>query len=234
MIKVTRRTFAFTFAGLAAIGWAGLTAQAILTTPPEAPSAAVDYSVPTDWLDLRPEELAGISYFRQESCTSCHSLGEGPSKIGPDLTNTAKRRDAAWMIQHFKNPAALRPGTSMPSIQLNDFQLSALSAFILRLNTANASALRNAPDFAVQGALVYQSNRCGSCHKVNGAGAEVGPVLNGLQKRRSRNWVEEHFLDPKKLSPGSIMPPTKLPAKELENLTSYLLTLPDPTGSFTR
>jgi hypothetical protein len=38
MIKVTRRTVAFTFVALAAIGWTGLTATAIVTTPqPPAP-----------------------------------------------------------------------------------------------------------------------------------------------------------------------------------------------------
>jgi hypothetical protein len=37
----------------------------------------------------------------------------------------------------------------------------------------------------------------------------------------------EHFVDPEKLSPGSFMPPYKLPQKDLESLTSYLFTLPE-------
>ena len=55
----------------------------------------------------------------------------------------------------------------------------------------------------------------------------VGPPLNGLDKRRSRSWVEEHFADPPKLSPGSIMPPYKLAQKDLDNLTAYLFSLPE-------
>ena len=99
------------------------------------------------------------------------------------------------------------PGTSMPAIQLSDTQLNALAAFLLRLNPRNATSLQDAPDFATQGALVYQANDCGSCHKVNGMGSSFGPALNGLSKRRSRSWVEQHFADPAKLSPGSMMPP---------------------------
>jgi hypothetical protein len=39
--------------------------------------------------------------------------------------------------------------------------------------------------------------------------------------------VEAHFADPQKLSPGSIMPPYRLPKQDLENLTSYLFALPE-------
>ena len=105
--------------------------------------------------------------------------------------------------------------------------MNSLAAFLLKLNERNAAALENAPDFAVQGALVYQANRCGACHMVNGGGMQIGPPLNGLAKRQSRGWVEEHFATPQKMVPGSIMPPYRLKRKDMENLTSYLFALPD-------
>jgi ubiquinol-cytochrome c reductase cytochrome b subunit len=228
MIKVTRRTFAAAVVLLAAIGWGGLTAAAVLTTPPESRQAAIDYSEPTEWMQLTPEEMAGIGYFRAENCASCHSLTPGVTGIGPDLTQTASHRTAAWMIQHFKSPAGVRPGSSMPPIQLSDSQLNTLAAFLLKVNADNASAPSSAPDFAIQGALVYQARGCADCHVVNGSGTEVGPSLNGLGKRRTRSWVEEHFDDPPKLSPGSIMPAYKLPQKDLDNLVTYLFSLPEP------
>ena len=122
---------------------------------------------------------------------------------------------------------AMRPGSSMPPIQLSDSQLNALAAFLLKLNERNASALDNAPDFAAEGALVYQSLHCGTCHLVNGVGMKVGPPLNGISKRETRSWIEDHFENPQKLSPGSVMPAYKLPRKDLENLTSYLMALPE-------
>ncbi|SPF49429.1 quinol--cytochrome-c reductase, fused cytochrome b/c subunit [Candidatus Sulfopaludibacter sp. SbA4] len=226
MVRVTRRTVAIVFVALAALGWTGLTATAVMTTPP-ATEVEIDYSAPTDWMQLSPEEMAGVAYFRQENCVSCHSIGDGGGKVGPDLTTTSIHKDAAWMIQHFKRPSAMVPGSSMPPIQLTDAQLNSLAAFLLKLNPDNASALGNAPDFATQGALVYQVNRCGTCHMVNNVGMKVGPPLNGLSKRRSRSWVEDHFADPQKLSPGSFMPPYKLSSKDMENLTTYLFALPE-------
>jgi len=62
---------------------------------------------------------------------------------------------------------------------------------------------------------------------INGVGMKVGPPLNGLSKRQSRSWVENHFANPQKLVPDSIMPAYKLNPKDLENLTSYLFALPE-------
>jgi ubiquinol-cytochrome c reductase cytochrome b subunit len=227
MVKVTRRTVAFLFVALAAIGWSGLTIAAVMTTPHPASMAVVDYSAPTDWMQLSPEELAGVAYFREENCVSCHSIGGRGGTVGPDLTRITIHKDAAWMIQHFKHPASMRPGTSMPAIQLADSQLNALAAFLLKLNPNNATALDNAPEFATQGSLVYLQNRCGACHQVNNVGMKVGPPLNGLSKRRSRSWVEQHFGNPEELSPGSIMPAYKFSPKDMESLTAYLFALPE-------
>ena len=227
MVTVTRRTVAIAFVALAAVGWTGLTAAAVMSTPKAATEAAVDYSAPTDWMQLSPEEMAGVAYFRQENCISCHVIGEHGNQVGPDLTRITIHKDAAWMIQHFKRPSVMRPGSAMPPIQLSDAQLSSLAAFLLKLNPNNATALDNAPDFATQGALVYQASHCGACHMINGVGMKVGPPLNGLAKRQTRSWVEEHFADPQKLSPGSIMPAYKLAPKDLEALTTYLFSLPE-------
>ena len=227
MVKVTQRTVAGAVVILAAIGWGGLTAAAARSTPAEAMAQAVDYSGPTDWMQLSPEEMAGIAYFRQENCVSCHAIGGGKPGMGPDLTKASIHKDAAWMIEHFKRPAAMRPGTAMPPIQLSDRELNSLAAFLLKLNDRNAAALDNAPDFAARGALVYQTKQCWGCHVVNGAGMKVGPVLNGLAKRQSRTWVEKHFADPAKMVPGSMMPPYRLAPKDLQNLTAYLLALPE-------
>jgi ubiquinol-cytochrome c reductase cytochrome b subunit len=227
MVSVTRRTFAAGVVVLAAVAWTGLTVAAIRGTPPASTGAAIDYSAPTDWMQLSPEEMAGVAWFRQENCIACHALGGQGGHVGPDLTQTSIHKDAAWMVEHFKRPSLLRPGTSMPPIQLTDRQLGSLAAFLLKLNASNAAALENAPEFATQGALVYQANRCGACHLVNGVGQKVGPPLNGLAKRETRSWVEDHFADPQKLSPGSIMPAYRLSAKDRDSLTSYLFALPE-------
>ena len=233
VMRVTKRVFAAGVVLFAALGWSGLTAAAVIADRnAQATEVAIDYSAPTDWMQLSPEEMAGIAYFRQENCSSCHAVGgEGNATIGPDLARIAIHHDAGWMIKHFRSPAGVRPGSSMPPINLTDAQLNSLAAFLLKLTPENATALNTSPEFAVEGALVYQRNNCGSCHKVNGVGAAVGPPLNGVSRRRSRSWVEEHFADPPKFSPGSFMPAYRLSPKDLANITSYLFTLPDNAPS---
>jgi ubiquinol-cytochrome c reductase cytochrome b subunit len=224
--RVTQRTFAAAVVFLALLGWTGLTVAAVASTPKPV-VAAIDFSQPTDWMQLSPVEMAGIGYFRQENCASCHTVGGGNPKIGPDLADGGIHKTAAWMIQHFKRPAEMVPGSAMPAIQLSDAQLNTLAAFLLKLNVRNAEALQLAPDFAVEGALIYQKNQCGSCHAVNGVGVKLGPPLNGLRRRRSQEWVEKHFRNPQALSPGSIMPSYKFSPSEMQSIVAYLLVLQD-------
>ncbi|HUS07178.1 MAG TPA: cytochrome b N-terminal domain-containing protein, partial [Bryobacteraceae bacterium] len=223
MKKVRERTLAMGILAFAILGWGGLTAAAIATTPKVAMSDMADSTGSEDWQQLTPEELAGVGLYRRENCASCHGAG---SKLGPDLARPASRKDAAWMIAHFKRPQEMTPGTSMPPVQLPDSQLNALAAFLLKLNPNNETVIDTAPAFAVEGAIIYQANKCGMCHQVNGSGVKMGPPLNGVAEHRTREWIEEHFRDPQKMSKGTPMPPYKFNSKDMDRITSYLMALP--------
>ena len=227
MIRLGKRTFAITFAVLAAIAWTGLTTAAIMTTPSTAEAEEIAPGAEEQaWQKLSPEELTGLGYFRSQNCKACHP-GAGKTGIGPDLTRMiADHRNAAWMIPHFKNPAQVVPGSSMPPVTLPDTALNALSAFVLKLTPQNDQALLSAPDFVVQGAVLYQSNHCDACHQISGAGKKLGPALDGISQHRDRAWLERHFVDPKSTSPGSIMPPYKFTPPEMDAICKYLLQLP--------
>jgi ubiquinol-cytochrome c reductase cytochrome b subunit len=99
--------------------------------------------------------------------------------------------------------------------------MNSLAAFLLKLTPPNAALLESTPSFAVEGAVIYQKHQCGACHYVNGAGVKLGPSLNGVAQRRSREWLEEHFVNPQKLSPGTTMPAYKFTSKEMDRITSY-------------
>jgi len=228
LMRVTRRTVAMGVVLLAGLAWTGLTVAAVATTPKVDVAEQIDYSAPTDWMQFSAEELAGLGYYQQEHCESCHNLGGGKPKVGPDLaTSVTQKKSAAWMIDHFKRPSALVPGSSMPPIELSTPQLNALAAFLLKINPNNADTLTATPPFAVNGALVYQANMCGTCHTVNGVGMKIGPPLNGLDKRRTREWLVQHFQNPQATSPGTIMPPYKLAPQQMDDLVTYLLSLPE-------
>ncbi|MGI9073277.1 MAG: cytochrome b N-terminal domain-containing protein [Bryobacteraceae bacterium] len=223
--RVRERTVAITLVLAAYIGWGTLTAAAIVGTPKQNTKELNTAGSAQQWIELSPEELAGIGYFRQEHCESCHNLADGEPKPGPDLVQ-AHRRTAEWLIEHFRNPGQIIPGSNMPPIRLTDVQLNVLSAFLLKLTPENAKALNETPNSAVLGAQIYLVNGCAGCHRVNGVGGSIGPSLNRVAKRRSKEWVEQYFLNPKALVPGSLMPSFQFSSHDRDILVAYLLSLP--------
>jgi ubiquinol-cytochrome c reductase cytochrome b subunit len=231
MVRLGKRTVAFAAAFLAAIAWTGLTTAAVMTTPPNPEENGLIATTESEtalqaWQNLSPEELQGLALFRKENCKACHP-GTGKKGLGPDLTQMpTDHRNAAWLVPHFKDPAKIVPGSSMPPVQLKDSELTALSAFVLKLTPDNEGSIMAAPDYVVQGALVYQSNHCDSCHQIKGVGKTLGPPLDGVGNRRERTWLEQHFRDPQAVSKGTIMPPYKFSDAEMDSICKYLLQLP--------
>lgn len=231
MVRLGKRTFAFGVAALAAIAWTGLTTAAVMTTPPnpeENGLIATSESATSiqAWQRLSPQELQGLALFRKENCKPCHQ-GAGKQGLGPDLaTMPADHRSAAWQVPHFQNPSKIVPGSSMPPLQLKDPELNALSAFVMKLTPENEDSIMAAPDYVVQGGLVYQTNHCDSCHQISGVGQKLGPALDGVGQRHDRAWLEQHFRDPQGTSKGTIMPPYKFSDAEMDAICKYLLQLP--------
>lgn len=224
--RLAQRTVALTALALAAIGWTGLTIAAIVTAP--KPSLVLEDNVENvhGWQELSPEALAGIGYYRKEQCESCHNLADGTITVGPNLSTMPIKRSVGWMVEHFKNPARMVPGTSMPPIHLNDAQLSSLAAFLLKLTLKNAADLESAPDGVIEGAMIYQEQQCGLCHVVNGVGVQVGPSLNGVAGRRSKEWIEVQIRHPKRHSPQTMMPGYNLSPREMNAVVTYLTSMP--------
>lgn len=70
--------------------------------------------------------------------------------------------------------------------------------------------------------LILQ-NGCLNCHTLNGAGADVGPVLNGLRHRKSREEIRTWLAAPWQIKPGTSMPDFGFTEVELRVLADYLL-----------
>jgi len=226
VMRLTQRTTALGVVALAAIGWGALTLAALRTTPAAPEQQASNLLKAADWNQFSPQEVAGLGYYRQEKCQACHNLTDGPPKVGPNLATAREHKNAAWMIKHFKNPNQVVPGSNMPPILLSDAKLNALAAFLLKLSPENADATASVPDDLVHGAQLYEAQGCGNCHMVNGIGAKLGPPLNGVGTRRSKEWIEQHFANPAAMSPGSIMPPSQFSPADMQAIVNYLFSLP--------
>jgi ubiquinol-cytochrome c reductase cytochrome b subunit len=218
VLRIRQRTGAIALIVLCVLGWTALTARAIATTPPSTESADAGLAQVEAWQELPPDQLAAIGAFRKDNCASCHVLGK--SGAGPDLTRAASQRPTDWLMQHFKQPA---PNVAT---QLKNPELRGLVAFVTKRTDSGVKAWLGAPQAAVEGAMVYQSNQCGACHKLNGVGMQTGPPLNGVADHHNREWIEGHFADPPKFSAGSTMPAYKLSSRDLDRLTAYIMEIP--------
>lgn len=94
-------------------------------------------SVPAD-----PTAAAGQSLIGQKGCGTCHTIPGVPGAngvIGPSLAGVASRTTLADSVPNngpddlkrwIMNPAALKPGTSMPNLGLGDDEATKIVAYL--------------------------------------------------------------------------------------------------------
>ena len=224
--RTSRRVLTIGTVILVFVSWGALTAAAVASSPPGS-SSLLSAAPTAEWAQVPAEQIAGLGYFRSAHCDSCHNLLGGDPKPGPNLTTAEVHHARPWLIQHFKDPSQVAPNSKPAATHFSLAQLNALSLFIQNLTPDTAAKLEDVPPEVVQGAESYVVSGCGGCHKVNGTGGGIGPPLNGVADRRSKQWVEAHFREPQKFSPGSIMPPYHFSSTEEKAIVGYLFALPE-------
>ena len=64
------------------------------------------------------------------------------------------------------------------------------------------------------------------CHIVNGVGVQLGPALNGVADRRTREWIEVQIRSPKRHSAEMMMTAYDLSPRDMDVLIEYLIAMP--------
>ena len=76
---------------------------------------------------------------------------------------------------------------------------------------------------APKGAEIFRRERCSECHSLRGAGGGVGPVLDSVGRRRTREYIIQQIKDPKAHNPDSAMPSFgHLSEEDINALAEYL------------
>jgi ubiquinol-cytochrome c reductase cytochrome b subunit len=97
---------------------------------------------------------------------------------------------------------------------------------LLGISLRNLYAVPRVDPAVAHGKAVYAEFGCAGCHRIHGEGGPVAPDLSYVgDTRPDRAWHLRHFRDPGSVSPGSIMPKFPLSAQQLNDLTSYILSL---------
>ncbi len=66
---------------------------------------------------------------------------------------------------------------------------------------------------------------CTACHSVGGEGGKVGPPLDVIGNKFTRDDLKAWISDPQKIKPDTTMPKIDMTAEQLDEIANYLLSL---------
>ncbi len=154
-------------------------------------------------------------------CGTCHNA-----------RSPLERNDSQWAI--IMNHMRVRAN-------LTGHQSRAVLAFLQATNgipsVTDAGAVAPAEDeaevsdavpdltLAPEGEVLVAQKACLGCHIIAGAGAQIGPSLDGVVGRKGAGFVRQKLKDPKFNNSTTMMPNFGLTDEQVEALTAYLATL---------
>ncbi len=193
-----------------------------------------------------PSASQGQRLFEQKGCIACHSIDGSGGKIGPALDDVGLRRKPEWMIQHFRDPQAVSPGSVMPRFGFTEAEARALTDFLVHLRDQKVALSLPALMSPVErGRAVFRKYGCAGCHGPDGKGGVPNPnaktaqqvpgliyVADGYTKAELKARIlngqkEINALDPKRPPPPLYMPPWRgtINDAEVDDLVAYLFSL---------
>ncbi len=188
----------------------------------------------------------GRRLFATKGCIGCHSLNGQGGKVGPALDDVGLRRSPEWIMQHFRDPQLVTPGSVMPKFGFTEGEIRALTDFLLHLREQKVILdLPSQLSPVERGRAVFAKYGCAGCHGADGKGgvpnpnaktAEQVPALtyvadgytrDELQKLIMNGQREIVAMDPKRPPPPLYMPAWRGTIKDSEygDLVAYLFSL---------
>jgi mono/diheme cytochrome c family protein len=193
-----------------------------------------------------PSAGEGRRLFQAKGCIGCHSIAGQGGKIGPALDDVGLRRAPEWMIQHFRDPQTITPGTVMPRFGFTEAEARALTDFLVHLRDEKvALSLPTLMGPVERGREVFAKYGCIGCHGPDGKGGVPNPnaktaeqvpaltnVADGYTKPELKKLIfagqrEIAALDPKRPAPPLYMPAwgSTIKDAEADDLVAYLFSL---------
>ena len=193
-----------------------------------------------------PSASEGRRLFQLKGCIACHTVGGQGGKIGPALDDVGLRRTPEWMMQHFRDPQSVTPGSVMPRFGFTEAEARALTDFLVHLRDQQVAlsipALMAPVD---RGREVFRKYGCAGCHGPEGKGGVPNPNAKTAQQVPPINYVADSYtkpelkkvivtgrrqidaLDPKRAAPPLYMPAwgSTIKDAEVDDLVAYLFSL---------
>ena len=221
--KLKDRKLALTLMTIGLMTVGGLTFMGATDDSSGKSTAVVEMVEGEESSRLQPAELSGRYIYQSQSCVQCHNIGGSHGEGENDLLKTSGEKNKEWLKEHFSNPSIAQPDKVVDQGKMRFDQITDLKAFYLRLSTPQRGELLTVSKEILFSANLFSKYKCGACHKIDDPEPGFGPNLVGVTFRHDRAYIYDHFLDPKKYDPNSIMPKFDwLPQKELNALTDFM------------
>lgn len=195
--------------------------------------------------ELSDQVARGKAIWEANNCMGCHTLfGEG-AYYAPELTKVVDRRGEAWIRLFLKDPQKMFPGQrKMVRYDFTEEQASDVIAFLAWCGRVNLQGFPAKPP--LEGLMRPTSTTavandpsqpalfrsiCVACHAVGGAGGVVGPALDEVYRRKTREEMITWISDPQTLKPGTAMPKIEMTREQLNEIVDYLVGLKDKVGT---
>lgn len=187
--------------------------------------------------ELTESVARGKAVWESNNCMGCHTLfGEG-AYYAPELTKVVERRGVPWIKLFLKDPQKMFPGQrKMVRYNFSEQQSDDVIAFLAWCGKVNLQGFPAKPPLrdlmrptstTASGAGQPELFRtiCVACHSVGGAGGVVGPALDEVYKRKTREEMITWISDPQRLKPGTPMPKIEMTPAQMAEIVDYLLGL---------
>ncbi len=196
----------------------------------------------TNVAEMNEQVIRGKHLFDVSNCMGCHTImGEG-AYYAPELTKVFERRGETYIKAILRDPDAMSVGQKkrrMTNYKFSEAQINDLTAFLTWIGTMDLNGFPPKPPLAQDtqsvAALSLDSDHIGkpsrppvfdqlciTCHALEGKGGLVGPALDGVSGRMSREEISQFLKDPFSVKADSKMPKLPLTGSQIEDLVNFL------------
>ncbi len=174
--------------------------------------------------------FSGAVLVSELGCAACHTSVNSAfaPKAGPDLSAVGTRTHGAHLRQFIANPAATKPGTTMPDVlghlpaAERTATADALAHYLASLGGASPTFARPAAEAVERGRRLYHAVGCVACHSPETPLADSVP-LGPVAEKYSLASLTKFLEDPLAIRPAGRMPDLKLDHFEAVDIASFLL-----------
>ena len=189
--------------------------------PVGVPEVAVDWEAPSRVEQRR--NLIGNGLLVFYGCETCHALPvrRFGDRRGPDLDRIGEKTTGGWLAHWLADPRAFDSEAQMAQVPLAEGERADVIAFLMAQKGGDLPVPEGGN--VEKGRMLFEAAQCRSCHRLAGAGRDVGPDLDRVGEKIRAPWLVAYLMDPKAVVSNTRMPGYEFSREQAEDLAAFLL-----------